>query len=195
MAIQNSISGIPQTSVAYRGQTPVNGMPVGPKDGYKILGGFLDPNDVNNAGISTLTFGYAVSALPATPAQFVVGQPTGYIFRGVAKFDESIAYNQPFLPGGYIIGTDATLISSGWFRISSYNKTATGAIDPVLGSLVIVDITTGEIQFVAAGTASAPTGWEFLKTVSGANALSIVNIEANSGVGSGVGVVLSVQID
>lgn len=194
MAIQNSITGIPQTSVAYRGQFPINGMPVGPKDSYNTIGGFLDPNDTNNSAVQSLTFGYVVSALPATPSQFVVGQPSGYILRGVAKFDESIAYNQPFLPTGYIIGTDATLIARGWFRISSYNKTAVGAIDPVLGSLVIVDTTTGEIQFVAAGTATAPTGWFFPKSVDGDTALTIVDIDANMGNVGGVGVTLAVNI-
>lgn len=194
MAYQTT-QGLPQTTPAYKGTFAVNGMPVGPKDFNYITGGVLDPNDTNNASLTNLPFGVVVSALATTPNMLVTGQPSAsYYLRGISCFDDSIAYNQPFLSGGFIIGTPARYIQRGNVRISSYLKTATGAIDPVLGSLVIVSTTDGDIQFVASGTASAPTGYFFPLNSKGEKAVTVLDIEQYSGLGaSGVGVVLSVD--
>lgn len=142
--------------IGFKGQLKLNAQAVPMQEGYLKIGGIID---------STLTapvpFGVVVSADPATPNVLKAGAAAGRIVRGIAVFDDAIAQNSPAHPNGYLPGLPAAALSYGMCWIGDWKKTATGAIDPVIGAKVIYSTTTGTIEFLAA-SGSAPAGWAVL---------------------------------
>jgi hypothetical protein len=149
-------NNIPQFSgVSYRGKAPVNGYPAGPKELHLTVGGIFDSSLTENIGYEAY-FGRVVSADADAPHNFYIGAG-GDIHQGIVLFDEAIAQNQPAGSDHYIADTPMTVLKKGLAAYSSWRKTATSAIDPVIGCEVISNDTTGEVQFLASG--AAPAGW------------------------------------
>jgi hypothetical protein len=143
------------TGVSYRGKAPINGYPAGPKEMRLTVGGIFDSSKTENIG-NEAYFGRVVSADAAAPHNFYIGAG-GDVHTGIVLFDEAIAQNQPAGSDHYIADTPMTVLRKGPVAYSSWRKTATSAIDPVIGCEVIYNDTTGEVQFLASG--SAPSGW------------------------------------
>ena len=192
---QFSNANWPTTSVHMRGQASLNGAPSGPKDSIVTIGGFMDAGDAYNT-LSVYKYATVVSALPSTPDQFVIGKPTsGYFVRGVLIQDESILYNEPFKPDGYLLGTPTTSIQKGKILLTDWTKTATGSIDPTISSIPIFSLASGFIEFVPFGTASAPTGFGFLTKPNGTvNGATVSRTDPLFGSGTAGGVEVSVDI-
>jgi hypothetical protein len=158
------------------------------------LGGFIDPNDLNNASLFVAPFGNFVSALPATPDALVLGIPSGYIPRGVLMVDESIMYNEPAKATGYGVGLDATFFIRGFIRLSSWSALGAGSqVTPTINSVPIVNIASGYIEFQPAGTVSAPAGFAILNTGNGNNVLKVADVDSLLGVTSVGGILLYLQ--
>lgn len=196
MPAQYSSGQWPQTSVAFKGNLNVNGYPAGPKDSYFTLGGFLDPNDVNNATVTVGAFGSLVSAVPTTGDQWVLGQPTGvYVPRGILLADQSIMYNEPFKSAGYALGMPATVMARGYFRLSSWSNNGTNSlVTPYLNAVPIVNIASGYIEFQPSGTSAAPAGFYIPKDVNGVNVLRVADQDNLLGSTSAGGVLLYIQL-
>lgn len=167
MAFENT-SGLPYTgNLPFKGAALINGEPVNRSNaGYKTLGGFVDDSNANNAGL-TAYFGLVVSTDPTgSSGAFVLGQPSGYIYRGVLMADNSVLQNEPAKSGYMLQGVPATVIYEGTATYQYWTKTQVGAIDPVLGAEIIFRALStgtgaapiGAIEFLPSGTA-IPTGW------------------------------------
>lgn len=146
--------------ISFKGQQKLNATAVPMQEGYLKLGGIID-----STLSAAVAFGLVMSAAPATSDVFTPGVPSGNIIRGISVYDDAIAQNAPAHPNGYLPGLPASVISNGLLWLGSWNTTATGAIDPVIGCQVIYNTTTGEIQFLASG-ASAPSGWSAMSNAS-----------------------------
>lgn len=143
-------------NIGVKGQLSLNAQAVPLQEGYLKLGGFVDSTQTNG-----LAFGVVVSADPDTPDNFVAGLTSGNVVRGVCVFDDAIAQNAPAHPNSYLAGFPCAALNHGFMWLGSWTKTATDAIDPVIGCVVIFNNTTGVIEFLAAGD-TAPTGWTAL---------------------------------
>lgn len=146
------------TKVSYRGGAPVNGYPAGPKELRLTVGGIFDSSLTENANQEAY-FGRVVSADADAPHNFYIGKG-GDVHQGIVLFDEAIAQNQPAGSDHYIADTPMTVLKKGLVAYSSWGKTATSAIDPVIGCEVIAKDTTGEVEFLASG--AAPSGWTIM---------------------------------
>jgi hypothetical protein len=196
MGSQFSTSQWPQSAVAFKGNMSVNGYPAGPKDSYMTLGGFLDPNDPNNASVTIGAFGSLVSALAGTGDAWIMGVPSGsYLPRGILLVDESIMYNEPGKATGYALDLPATAMIRGYFRLSSWTADGTSSLTtPYLGCVPIVQKTTGVIEFQPSGTVSAPAGYAIVNNAGGENALKFVDIDPLLGSSAVGGVLMYLQL-
>lgn len=195
-ASQFSTGQWPQASLAFKGNMSVNGYPAGPKDSYMTLGGFLDPNDLNNASVTIGPFGSMVSALAGTGDAWILGVPSGsYLPRGILLVDESIMYNEPAKANGYGLGLPATAMIRGYFRMSSWTADASNSLTtPYLGCVPIVKNTTGLIEFQPSGTTSAPAGYSIVNNAGGENCLKFVDIDPLLGSSAVGGVLIYLQL-
>jgi hypothetical protein len=185
----------PQTSLAFKGNVPINGYPAGPKDSYNTLGGFLDPNDANNANLTFAPFGSVVSSNYQTGDQWVLGQPTGYVPRGVLMVDQGILYNEPMKNGGYALGLPATSMVRGQMRLSNWTTNASGSlVTPYLGCVPIVNLASGYIEFQPSGTVTAPSGFTILRNTDGQNIIKFEDIDPLLGSSSAGGVLIYIQV-
>ena len=77
--------------------------------------------------------------------------------------------NDPAKPDSFIGSQPLTIMNCGTFWLASWTKTAIGSIDPKIGCVVVVNNTTGRIEFMPQGSA-AQSGWTvinaFVKSVS-----------------------------
>lgn len=140
-------------TIGMKGQLKLNAQAVPLQEGYLKIGGLVDVDA--SAG---LKFGTVCSANPDTPDQFEPGVASGNVIRGIAVFDDAIAQNAPAHADRYLAGFPCAAINHGFLWIENWGKTATGAADPVIGSKVIYNTTSGEIEFIAAN-GSAPADW------------------------------------
>lgn len=85
----------------------------------------------------------------------------GSVARGIVVYRPDIAMIDLSKPNYILQGTPLSIAYFGPIWLGSWTKTAAGAIDPVLGAVVIAKNDTGIIEFLASGT-SAPTGWTAL---------------------------------
>jgi hypothetical protein len=151
--------GLPFTQVGFKGGAVQNGIPVvaqgrAPQD----LGGILSTANTTASGAG---FGAVLSVLPAAPNEFYYGLVTSGIVTGILQFDASIAQNDPAHANYPLLGQPITVGYEGAFIYNGWNKTQSGAIDPVKGAVIQFNNTTGEIEFLASG-ASASSGWTVL---------------------------------
>lgn len=158
-----------ELNIGFKGQVEINAQAVPLQEGYLKLGGIVDGTETNG-----LTFGLVVSAATSTPDQFVKGTGSGKVVRGICVYDDAIAQNAPAHPDKYLVGMPCAAISHGFLFLGSWTKTASGAIDPVIGCKVIFNNTSGVIEFLAA-SGSAPSGWTELDNA------SVRDIDADNG--------------
>lgn len=143
-------------SIGFKGQLKLNAQAVPLQEGYLKIGGFVDSDETNG-----LKFGVVASADPDTPDQIVAGVPSGNIVRGISVFDDAIAQNAPAHADRYLAGLPCAVLNHGFMWLEGWTKTATSAIDPVIGCKVIYKKADGSIEFLAS-TGSAPTNWAVL---------------------------------
>ena len=93
------------------------------------------------------------ATIATTTAGTVGTQP-----RGIVIYRPDIAMIDTSKPGYVLQGAPITVVYAGNIWLGSWTKTATSAIDPVLGADVIAKNDTGVIEFRASGT-GAPAGW------------------------------------
>lgn len=148
-------------TVGFKGQLKLNAQAVPLQEGYLKLGGYVAGTETNG-----LAFGLVISTAASTPDTFKKGCASGNIVRGICVFDDAIAQNAPAHPDKYLVGMPAAVLNHGFCWLASWRKTATNAIDPVIGCKAIYNTTSGEIQFLAATAQSAPDGWAFLDIAS-----------------------------
>lgn len=146
-------------TIGLKGQIDVQAQAVPMQEGYLKLPGIA-------GGTGTLKFGVVVSADPDDPDTFLAGLDSGDVVRGVCVFDDAIAQNAIAHPTGYLTGMPAAAINHGFFYLGEYGKTATGAIDPVIGCKVIFKDATGEIEFIPASGTDVPASWTQLTSAS-----------------------------
>ena len=184
------------TAVGLQGTAPIQAVPRRFTNGYWTIGG--NASYSNSTGIY---FGTIVSALPAAPSDFLIGQSVATSpVRGVAIWEPSIGQNDPFKNNYALQGTPVTVMTWGMFAINSWTKTATGAVDPSIDAVVIYNKTTGAIEFQPYGTVAAPTGWVLaVEGVAGVPYMRVVevgNLAGNSPavLNQGSGVVLKIEV-
>ncbi len=145
------------TSMGFKGGAVANGVQVVAQGIAPMLVGGIFSTSSDNDG-NEAYFGYVMTALLATPNEFLAGVPTNGILRGISVFNANIAQNDPSKNNYYLKGTQMTVCIEGLLRFNSWGTTATGAAQPNLTSKIIFKDTTGEIEFVNSGTA-VPSGW------------------------------------
>jgi hypothetical protein len=152
--------------LGYKGSGVANGLPAYSANGIFTLGGVQATADVANDAI----FGYIMSSSASgDDGTFYMGIPTNYIIRGMIQFDGGIAQNDPAKPNKVINGAPLTLVYWGTVWLGAWTKTSVGAIDPIIGAVVICNNTTGAIEFQPNGTSVAPAGW----TIISANVVTV----------------------
>ena len=81
----------------------------------------------------------------------------GTIPRGIVVYRPDIAMNDNAKPDYILQGAPLAVAYFGTLWLATWTKTAAGAIDPVVGCVVIAKEDTGIIEFLASG--AAPGGW------------------------------------
>jgi len=105
---------------------------------------------------STPTKDFGATGGAATIATTTAGT-VGTIARGIVIYRPDIAMNDVAKPDYILQGAPLTIAYFGTIWLATWTKTAAGAIDPVVGCVVIAKEDTGIIEFLASG--SAPGGW------------------------------------
>lgn len=167
------ISSNASLAIGFKGAAKLNGVPMFAHQLPLTVGGVID-----NAEIKDPKFGVLVSSLPDDMDNFLVGIPATAIPRGVLLFDAAISENDPGKPSSYFPGNPATAAFFGPVQYADWTKVAAGAIDPVVGCIVIANNTSGVIEFLPAGTDPIPAGYtalnaEVIRVDSRANGVTI----------------------
>ena len=150
---QESTAGLPFTSIGFQGTAEINGEGVifGHTQGYKNMGATVDPDDSNNDGLIPY-YGLVVSSSSGSAEDLVaLGQPSGYVVRGILQFDAAVAQNDPAKATYVLPGLPTSIIYAGTAKYQSWTTTQSGADDPALGCVPIFRATS-------AGTGDAPSG-------------------------------------
>ena len=142
-------------SMGYKGSGKAQALPIYEERGAFTLGGFPASDDTQ-----TPYFGTVVSENPAAtvPGKFYCGIPTNYIVAGIVMYSGAIAMLDTAKPNSFLGNQPMTVMNFGQIWMSTWTKTANGAIDPTIGCVVICNNTTGAIEFLPVGS-TAPTGW------------------------------------
>jgi hypothetical protein len=147
-------------AIEFKGTQVINGVPAryeGSQSDIVPKGGFISNNNTEGTAI----FGVAMCVNKAADAaELLVGAAVdaNSVFVGILLNDQAVRENDPAKPGWKMNGFPATVATKGSVLYNSWAKTATNAIDPVVGCRVIANNTTGAIQFLPAGN-SVPSGW------------------------------------
>ena len=117
-------------------------------------------NFIAKLGTTTVapTVDYASTGVTGAFAEITATGTVGSVPRGVVIYRPDIAMIDSSKPDYVLQGTPVTVAYFGDIWLGTWTKTATDAIDPVLGCVVIAKNDTGVIEFLAAGS-SAPSGW------------------------------------
>jgi hypothetical protein len=152
--------GLPFGAPAFKGGANQNGIPVVAQGvALATIGGILSPSNTTTSGNG---FGSIMSRLPGTPNEFYYGLPTSGIVAGPLVFDASIAQNDPAHADYPLLGQPVHVGFLGSARYNRWNKTLTGAIDPVPGCVVAFRTDNGAVEFLPAGTSADPSGGKIL---------------------------------
>lgn len=152
-------SGLPFTQVGFKGGAIQNGIPVVAQGrAPQNLGGILSTGNTTASGAG---FGAVLSRLASAPNEFYYGLVTSGLVAGILQFDGSIAQNDPAHASYPLLGQPITVGYEGAYIYNGWNKTQSGAIDPVPGAVIQFKNTTGEIEFLPSGS-SASSGWTVL---------------------------------
>ena len=126
----------PFDPVSFKGNAPVNGVPV-----------FVDKLPLTIGGIAAenVVFGRVVSINPAdNRREFKMGTAAGRVIKGIAMLDPTIMRTDPAQQKYYFAGRPMTATTLGIIEIREYDLTQ-GA--PMEGSTVWCKNSTGEIAF------------------------------------------------
>lgn len=125
----------PFDPVSFKGNAPVNGVPV-----------FVDKLPLTIGGIAgeNVKFGRIVSINPTNRREFVMGVKSGYVIKGISMMDPTIMRADPAQQKYYFAGRPMTATTLGIIEIREYDLTQ-GA--PMEGSTVWCKNSTGEIAF------------------------------------------------
>lgn len=146
--------------VNFKGTGAVDGLPVFVHQFPLTKGGFIDLEAENGSA----KFGRIVSIDPAEKDAFKVGKTADGVIVGMLIADPTIMKNDPTMNDYYFAGRPATVCTFGLVQIATWDKDVTGAVTPALGSVVVVNDKTGQVGFLAAGTA-APADYTLLPGV------------------------------
>ena len=159
--MQNNLSF---SSVYYEGSGAPNGVPAYlDSGGLWTLGGFQ--NSADSGG--NAQFGYLMSSNPndsSGDGSFYMGIPSGYVARGIIKYDAGVAGNDPAKPNYMLQGVPITLVFRGTLWFYSWDTTLAGSGTPQIGGTLAVQNSTGVIDFLPYGFTSAmvPATWTVL---------------------------------
>lgn len=152
-------SGLPFTSVGYKGGANQNGIPVVAQGrSPSAMGGLLSTANTAPSGNG---FGSVMSRLASAPNEFYYGLVTSGIVAGILQIDPGIAQNDPAHSDYPLLGQPITVGFDGEYNYNRWDKTVTGAIDPIPGCKIVFKNATGEIQFIPS-SGSADSGWTVL---------------------------------
>jgi hypothetical protein len=147
-------------SVGFKGAQVVDGQPMfNPSGSPLTVGGIMSSDNAQ-----TCKFGRVVSCDSAVPHEFDMGKPGSNVVVGILLNENAVQENDPAKPDYLLPGFPATVVFFGPIWKASWTKTADGSIDPVRGSTVIFNNTTGVIEFIAP-TSPVPSGWSALSAV------------------------------
>ena len=153
--IANNMSFNP---VNFKGTGKVDGLPVFLHQFPLTKGGYIDLD----AAAGTAKFGRVVCVEPTEKDAFKVGKTSDGVVVGMLLADPSIMKTDPTMNDYYFAGRPATVATFGLVQLADWDNDVTGAVAPSLGVKVVFNNTTGQIGFLAAGTASAPSGYTLL---------------------------------
>jgi len=165
-------------AVEYKGTQTILGVPAryqGSQDDITPKGGFISNNNTEGNAI----FGYVMSVNKAADAEELLVGANGTgdannVIMGPLLNDQAVRMFDPAKPNWKMNGMPATVVREGTLLYNKWNKTATNAIDPVVGCRVIANNSTGEIQFLPAGN-TVPSGWTQINAV-------IVDVDTFNGI-------------
>lgn len=125
----------PFDPVSFKGNAPVNGVPV-----------FVDKLPLTIGGIAgeNVKFGRVVSINPANRREFVMGVKSGYVIKGISMMDPTIMRVDPAQQDYYFAGRPMTATTMGIIEIRDYDMTHSA---PMEGSTVWCKNATGELAF------------------------------------------------
>lgn len=150
--MQNT-SGLPFTSVGFKGGALQNGIPVVAQGrAPQTKGGILSPANTTTSGYG---FGSILSVLPAAPNEFYYGLVTSGVVAGILQFDGGIAQNDPAHASYPLLGQPITVGYLGAYVYNTWSKADSATIDPVIGAVVQFNNTTGAISFKASGSSAS----------------------------------------
>lgn len=125
----------PFDPVSFKGNAPVNGVPV-----------FVDKLPLTIGGIAgeNVKFGRVVSINPANRREFVMGIKAGYVVKGISMLDPTIMRADPAQQDYYFAGRPMTATTMGIIEIKEYDLEQSA---PLEGSTVWCKNSTGELAF------------------------------------------------
>lgn len=126
----------PFDPVSFKGNAPVNGVPV-----------FVDKLPLTIGGIAgeNVPFGRVVSIIPGTNRrEFKVGIPTGGVVKGISMLDPTIMRADPAQQKYYFAGRPMTATTMGIIEINEYDTTQSA---PMEGSTVWAHNEDGVLAF------------------------------------------------
>lgn len=147
--------------VNFKGTGAVDGLPVFVHQFPLTKGGYIDLG----AESGSAKFGRIVCVEATEKDTFKVGKTADGTIVGMLIADPAIMKNDPTMNDYYFAGRPATVCTLGLVQIASWDKAVTGAVTPALGTVVVMNDKTGQVGFLAAGTAAAPTGYTLLPGV------------------------------
>lgn len=147
--------------VNFKGTGAVDGLPVFVHQFPLTKGGFIDLAAENGSA----KFGRIVCVEAKEKDAFKVGKTTDGTIVGMLIADPTIMKNDPTMNDYYFAGRPATVCTFGLVQIASWDKDVAEAVTPALGTVVVMNNKTGQVGFLAAGTAAAPAGYTLLPGV------------------------------
>ena len=156
-------------AVEFFGSVAINGVPAVMEGSTRLLntkGGIISagsPN-VNGSAIFGRIMSVLASGAGADDSAFIVGYPngSGYVIAGPLLNEQGVRENDPAKPNYLFNEQPATVVSRGRLLYTTYGSSVAGAIAPVMGARVCFNNTTGEINFLPAGT-TVPAGYTQLQ--------------------------------
>ena len=137
--------------VGFKGAINQNGVPIFNHDGAPLTVGGI----IGSANTEIAYFGRVVSEDPSAPNSFMMGKPDAeHLVVGILQNDYAVRENDPAKADYLLAGFPASAITFGPLWLGSFTKEGSGTLTtPVRGCRVICKDDTGQIEFLAVGTA------------------------------------------
>jgi len=157
--------------VNFKGTGKVNGLPVFVHQFPLTKGGYIDLD----ATTGSAKFGRVVCIEADEKDAFKVGKTDDGVIVGMLIADPSIMKTDPTMNDYYFAGRPATICTFGLVQMAEWDTEVAGAATPALGCVVVMNDTTGQIGFLAAGE-DAPAGYTALTGV------KVYDVDGSNGV-------------